>query len=104
MLTAVPCSCADQGLMLIDQNGFVPTALLERNLTLRTGSAAGRAILHAPGVSMPGVFAMQRGCRARAGRHRGIETAEEIAEEEERFTAPAEAEEHASVMVIRPEK
>ena len=28
----------------------------------RTGSRAGKAILYAAGVSMPGVFGMQRGC------------------------------------------
>ena len=51
-----PCTQTDPnaGIMLIDGNMQVTCN--------RCGSRAGKAILYAAGVSMPGVFGMQRGC------------------------------------------
>lgn len=69
MLTALPATAARAGrlMMPVNESHFVPVGTVEEpqpvTSTQRCGSVAGRAVLSAAGISLPGVQGMSRGCR-----------------------------------------
>ena len=69
MLTALPASTGRTGrlMMPVNESHFVPVEPVEEaqpvTTAQRRGSVAGRAVLSAAGISLPGVQGMSRGCR-----------------------------------------
>ena len=79
MLTAMPASGGIRRTNLLmprDEQHFVSTDTPVQAAVIapRQGSVAGRAVLHAAGISLPGVQGMSRGCRRHQDRQQAVPT------------------------------